>query len=70
MTVHRFRLGGTRELRVARTATGLVALAIHDAERCVSGPMALPVDQLAVLLHALEKLTVEIGQDQQTKGAP
>lgn len=63
MTVHRHPLGGTRELRVTRTSTGLVVLAVHDQDKCASGPLAVPVAQLAILRRALEEMTIEIGHD-------
>ncbi len=65
MTVARYPLGGTRELRVARTR-GLVVLAVHDADRCTSGPLAVSDEALDTVRSALADVAGETGATEAT----
>ena len=60
--VRRYPLGGTRELRVATSGTDhLVVIATHDAQRCTSGPLAIPAAALDTLRSALADVAGETG---------
>lgn len=68
-TVHCISLGGTRELRATKTSAGLVVVSIMDIAlgRSVSGPLALPLEQLDTLRSALADLAGETGSQQATE---
>jgi hypothetical protein len=62
MTVHRYPLGGTRELRIARSPRDhLVVMSVHDCNCCVSGPLAVPAVALDTLRSALADVAGETG---------
>jgi hypothetical protein len=65
VTVARYPLGGTRELRVTR-ARGLLFVAVHDADRCVSGPLAVSAEALDTLRSALADAAGETGSSEAT----
>ncbi len=48
-----------RELRIARTG-GVVFVAIHDFDKCVSGPIGVPEEALTAVARALADVAAEI----------
>ncbi len=65
MTVDRIRIGGTRELRITR-ARGLLFIALHDGDRCASGPLGVPFDAVETLRSALGDVLGEHGSTEAT----
>ncbi|HVV50495.1 MAG TPA: hypothetical protein VHO06_12595 [Polyangia bacterium] len=67
--IRRYSLGAINglpaELRVAE-AYGLVVVALHRADRCASGPLAIPVAALDTLRSALGDVAGEHGSEAAT----
>ncbi len=70
MSVHRYKVGAINglpaELRVV-VNHGLVVVALHRADRCASGPLAIPAEALDTLRSALGDLVGEHGPEAATE---
>ncbi|HLK93935.1 MAG TPA: hypothetical protein VKZ18_28845 [Polyangia bacterium] len=70
MTVRRYPIGAVNglpaELRVV-VSNGLVVVALHRADRCASGPLAIPAAALDTLRSALSDVAGETGHEAATE---